>query len=749
VLVQALLDAPVFQTRWRWNTTVSLAVPRYRGGRRVAPQLQRMAADDLMASVFPDAAACLENIPGDREIPDHPLVSQAIRDCLEEAMDFGGLVGVLTRIHAGELRLLTRDTPTPSPISHEILNARPYAFLDDAPLEERRAQAVYARRVTDPMTAGDLGALDASAIARVRDEVRADPRDADELHDALVTAGFLTTEESDAVPAALFDALARGRRSTRVTVPEMRREGRLPPPAGPSWVGAERLPEFLAVHPAAALDPVIAAPASRTAREWTRADAIVELLRGRLSIVGPTTAAALAMSLGIAEQGSEAALIELEGQGVVLRGQFAGVPQDSRSSGPAHGEPVVPRASPLAATPLEWCDRRLLARIHRYTLNRLRAEIEPVTVADFMRFLFAWQHVGAHHQLTGLEGLRTIVSILDGFELPAKSWERAVLPARLDRYDKSMLDLLCLTGQARWGRLSVPLDQPAGNGPSTRIALFLPEHADAWQTLRFADESERHALEQTLSDAAREVLTTLRDRGASFFRDLASACAIDRVALGDAIATLAANGLATSDGFAGARSIVRASNRPSALDDRRHDLEGRWSAAEATLTPAAREAAVEVQARTLLTRYGIIFRRLLARETNAAPWRQLTRVYRRLEARGEIRGGRFVAGMSGEQFALPEAVERLREIRRTSHDGRLITISAADPLNLTGILTTDDRIRTIAATRIAYRDGVALAAMEGDYVRPLAEIDPAAARDVASALAGRRVPAVTSGFVGR
>ncbi len=712
VLVQALLDAPLFQTRWRWNTTISLAVPRFRGGRKVPPQLQRMQADDLMAAVFPDAAACLENIPGDRQVPDHPLVSQAIRDCLEEAMDFNGLARVLTRIHAGELRLVTRDTPEPSPFSHEILNARPYAFLDDAPLEERRTQAVYARRATEPSSAGDIGALDPEAIARVRDEVRPDPRDADELHDAIVTSGFLTVEECGALPRAVFDALALARRATRVDVP-----------GGSFWVAAERLPELLAVHPTARLVPAIVASPSRAARPWSRAEAMVEILRGRLAIAGPTTAAAVAASFAIAEADAYAALLDLEGQGVVLRGQFT-----------------------AASGAVEWCDRRLLARIHRYTLNRLRAEIEPVTVADFMRFLFAWQHADPAHQLTGADGLRAIVARLDGFELPAKAWERAVLPARLDRYESPMLDMLCLTGQAGWGRLSAAAE--TGNRHSMRVALFLREHADAWQTLRFADQAQRDAGEQRVDETARRVLAMLRSRGASFLRDLATTCELDETSLATTIVTLAAGGLVTSDGFAGVRAIARALRQQPVSFDRRRDLAGRWAATPAADT-VSREIAIEEQARALLGRYGVVFRRLLARETNAATWRELTAVYRRLEARGEIRGGRFVGGMSGEQFALPDAVERLREIRRSGRDGRLITISAADPLNLTGIVTSGDRVRAITNTRIVYRDGVALAVLEGDYLRPLSDIEPNAAAEVASALAGRRVPAVTSGFVGR
>jgi ATP-dependent Lhr-like helicase len=716
VLVQALLDAPVFQTRWRWNTTISLAVPRFRGGRKVPPPLQRMLADDLLASVFPDAAACLENIPGDRQLPDHPLVAQAIRDCLEEAMDLAGLTAILTRIHAGGFRLVTRDTPEPSPLSHEILNARPYAFLDDAPLEERRTQAVYARRASEPASAHDLGALDPSAIARVRDEERPDPVDADELHDALVTAGYLSRAEADALPGAFFSELERSRRAARVALP-----------AAAGWIAAERLPEMAAVHPAMTVTPALETPPSRASRPWTRELALVELVRSRLTLVGPTTAAALSTSLAITEPDALAALIALETEGVVLRGRF---------SGP--GE-------------LEWCDRRLLARIHRYTLNRLRAEIEPISPADFQRFLFVWQHVDPAQRLTGVEGLRTILSVLDGVELPAKAWERAVLPARLDRYDKSWLDMLCLTGETAWARLSVAPERAPGRSGAMRVALFLREHADAWHALRSGGDGEIAArendgVERRLSDDSRQVLRTLRTRGATFLSELVRACALEGGAVRSAIADLAAAGLIVSDGFAGVRAVMRMRLRPAGPGQ---DHVGRWSPVQLEVSPLDREAAVETQARALLTRYGVVFRRLLARETNAAPWRALTAVYRRLEARGEIRGGRFVSGMSGEQFALPEAVERLREVRKSGRDGRLITISGVDPLNLTGVLTSGERVRSLTSSRLVYRDGVALAAMEGDYVRPLTEIDPTIAGGIASALAGRRLPPVTSGFVGR
>ena len=632
ILVQAFLAAPVFQTRWRWNTTISLAIPRNRSGKRVPPQLQRAMADDLMAAVFPDAAACAENIRGDRELPDHPLVNQTVRDCLEEAMDFEGLARVLQRIHAGEIECVARDTVEPSPLSLDIINAKPFTFLDDAPLEERRTQAVYT---------GRSGILDETAIQRVRDEERPDPRDADELHDALLTAGYL---QDDEISSEMMDTLVTARRAGRVNR---------------VWVAAERLPEFLAIHPQ---DVNFAPPPSRL-RSWTREEAMVELFRGRLAIVGPTTARALAESLGITESEANTALLTLESEGVVLRGTFEG--------------------------PEEWCDRRLLARIHRYTLNRLRAEIEPVTSATFIRFLFAWQHVT--EKLSGVDGLRSILNQLEGYEAVVSAWERFILPARMDRYESSQLDILCLGGEVGWAKLS------------SGIALFSRDHTEAWLPV----------LAQTLLSApAQQIFDMLQAHGASFLkRD-------------DAVEELIDAGLITSDGFAG-----------------RH---GRWS----LLGDGQPSAATEIQAWALLRRYGVVFRRLLTREPNAPPWRELTRIYRRLEARGEIRGGRFVTGMSGEQFALAEAVDRLREIRRQGPDAHLAVISACDPLNLAGILDAGERIRSVPANRIAYRDGVPLSVMEGDFLRPLAQVESSIAMEAATALAGRRVP-VASGFVGR
>jgi ATP-dependent Lhr-like helicase len=658
-LIQAVLDAPLFTTRWRWNATVSLAVPRNRGGSKVPPPLQRMRADDLMAAAFPDAAACLDNIPGDREIPDHPLVAQVLRDCLEEAMDINGLARVLERVHRGDLQLVSRDTPEPSAFADEVVNARPYQYMDDAPLEERRAHAVQTRRPAQRET-GEHGGLDAAAIARVIEEERPEPRDVDELHDALLGAGFLLDQEAD---AALFQTLAERSRATRV---------------GSFWVAAERLPEIRVVHPDAPMDPPIVAPPSRASRVWARDEALASILRGRLALSGPITAANLAASFAIPASDADAALLTLEAEGIVLRGSFS-----------------------AGAADVEWCDRVLLARIHRYTLNRLRAEIAPVTPAEFMRFLFAWQHVEPSNRLRGPDGLRAVIAQLDGFELPARGWERDVLAARVQGYEPGLLDMLCLTGDVGWARLSSGPTQVVG---ATPIALFLREHADAWFALRNVAELTADSRPDLHS-----VLEHLRSRGASFAHDIAAACGLSLDQVHGALADLVASGSVSSDGAAGLRRIISAPQWTTGAH--RVGADGRWFALASPASPkptgeGGREAAVEILAWTLLRRYGVVFRRVLAREAPGVPWRELVGLYRRLEARGEIRGGRFVSGMSGEQFALPDAVDRLREIRRSGADDALIAISASDPLNFTGIITPGDRIRTMPGSRIVYRNGV-------------------------------------------
>ncbi len=691
ILIQAMLDSPLFATRWRWVANISLAVPRYGKGRKVPPPIQRMQADDLLAAAFPDAAACLENIPGDREVPDHPLVKQAIEDCLHEAMDIDAFLEILERLRSGDLAYVVRDLPEPSPLAHEILSAKPYAFLDDAPLEERRTQAVYARRSMEPGSAEDLGALDASAVARVRDEAWPDVRDPDELHDVLSISGFLTDAEG-----------VRGRDDTS-WLPhfvELTRTGRAAQ-VGTLWVARDRIPEVLAVHPTARSVPdfgVGPAPA--------RHDAIRELLRGRVGISGPVTAAQIAVAFGVSTGDVDAALIALEADGVVLRGHFTNTES------------------------LEWCDRRLLSRIHRYTLNRLRAEIAPVSMGDFMRFLFAWQRVDPDDRVAGLEGVAGVVQQLAGFEAPAGAWETEVLSARVQDYDPQLLDMLTLTGRTVWGRLSLPSKSDAPSRASSRpirsspVAIYPREDADLWMTLA----SDRDAREDALSEYARVVLDVIDRQGASFLPDLVSSSRLLPTQIEMALAELAANGLITSDSFAGLRALlVPAARRPAILSTPRVrpvafgiESAGRWSRLNGH-DAISRDEAVFRYAKILLARYGVVFNRLLASESVSLPWRELLMAYRRLEARGEIRGGRFVTGTSGEQFALPEAVAHLRNIRRAAPSKKLIAISAVDPLNLTGIMLPGERIPALAGNRILFEDGIPVAVLEGGDVRILDE----------------------------
>ncbi|HET6342902.1 MAG TPA: DEAD/DEAH box helicase [Gemmatimonadota bacterium] len=706
ILIQALLAAPMFQTRWRWNVERALAVLRRQNGRKVAAQLLRMRAEDLLAAAFPQAAACLEHIVGDIEIPDHPIVRQTVQDCLVEAMDIDGLEALLERIHGGELELYARDVPEPSPLAHEVLNARPYAFLDDAPAEERRTLAVQTRRGLDFRSADELGTLDADAIARVRGEAWPEPEDADEVHDALSWLGLVT--EVEAAPwRDRLDELAAAGRVARVRTGADRR----------FWVAAERLPEVEAVYGPIEVEPAVESPARLRAREWDQDEALAALLRGRLEGLGPVTEAVLVDSLGLSAPAIQAALLRLETEGSILRGRF----------------------SPGLEDP-EWCHRRLLARIHRTTIDRLRSEIEPVAPADFMRFLFAWQGVGSSAPADGPRGLLAVLDQMQAFEAPAVSWERDLLPARLPGYDPGWLDLACLGGHVVWGRLLPPSptadpERPR-TGPvrNTPIAFFDREELDAWMDLAPWPELDL----ERLSHEARLVLTSLRERGPAFLQDLVRRTDLLPAQVERGLGELLAWGLVTADGVEALRTLLlpehRRRRRPVPRPGRQPRytgaaVAGRWSLLRGTgverPAPAGtdREDLVERFARQLLARYGVVARRILAREAPLAPWRDLLRVLWRLEMRGEVRGGRFVQGMAGEQFALPEAVERLRAVRRREPDGRLLAVSAGDPLNLAGILIPGERVAALPGNRVIYKDGVPVAVKEGRATRSLR--DPA------------------------
>ena len=454
-------------------------------------------------------------------------------------------------------------------------------------------------------------------------------------------------------------------------------------------------------------------------------------MRGRLEVVGPTTTPDLADALGVPQVDIEIALGALEHEGFALRGRF--------SAG-------------IEGT--EWCERRLLARIHRYTLDRLRKEIEPVAAADFLRFLFKWQRLVTGSRAEGPEGLAAVLDLLDGYELAAGAWESEVLPARLTDYDPLWLDGLCLSGEIAWGRLTAIRNAEVGMrnrkvGPvkSTPIALFRRERGEIWR----AGSPEVDPATLPLSSTGKALLTAFESRGALFFGDLVNATGLLRTEVEKGLAELVAWGLVSSDSFAGLRALLVPSDRRRPLGGgyRRRgriapfgvETAGRWARTHAK-PPIADEQVAEAIAWQLLRRYGVVFRRLVQRETLLAPWREILRVYRRLEARGEIRGGRFVGGFSGEQYALPEAIGLLRSTRREHAEGELVAVSGADPLNLVGILTPGDAVPALTTNRILYRDGVPIVVREGEGKGERFLVDvPAEERDILRGALLRRRPA--------
>jgi ATP-dependent helicase Lhr and Lhr-like helicase len=720
LLIQAMLDAPMFNTRWRWVAGVALALPRFRGGRKVPPQLARMDAEDLVAAIFPDQIACAENLVGEREIPDHPLVRQTVADCLTEAMDIDALERLLARLESGDIRVVACDLTEPSPLALEALSARPYAYLDDAPLEERRTQAVMSRRWLAPEAAADLGRLDPEAIARVRAEAWPDAANPEEVADALSWLGFLSLEEAQAQSgwSEWLEGLAREARVARLSAP-----------GGALWIAAERLQQFRALFPHADLEPALTAPPPPAERALSPEDALVEILRGRLEGLGPVTPAALAAPLGLQGVDIAPALIALEVEGFAMRGRFT-----------------------PDATDEEWCERRLLARVHLYTVKRLRAEIEPVAANDFLRFLLSWQHLAAERRMEGPDALESVVAQLEGFEAPAGGWETEILSARLADYEPAWLDDQCLAGRIAWTRLRPRTGRQNGGGfrpapvRSTPITLLPRRHAALWASLSGPPDPFEP------SPRAQTVLAFIREHGASFFDELTEGSGLLRQQVEEALAELVALGLVTSDSFAGLRVLLVPSDRrkPIAGARRRRrtvtfgmEDAGRWALVRRPPSSAPQDNADAVAhvARALLHRYGVVFWRLLEREAPwLPPWRELLRVYRRLESRGEIRGGRFVAGFSGEQYALPDAIGMLRETRRKPASGALLSVSGADPLNLVGILTPGPRLAALTSNRLLYRDGLPIALFAAGEVRFLEPLDAGSEWEAHKALLRSRVP---------
>ncbi len=691
-LAQAVVQAPMFQARWRWNLGRSLVVLRFRRGKKNPPPIQRMEADDLMAAIFPGLAACQDNATGPIEIPDHPIVRQTLDDCFTEAMDLQGLETLLRAIEGGRIRVHSRETTEPSPLAHEILNGRPFTFLDDAPLEERRTRAITLRRGL-PENARDLGRLDPDAIARVREEAQPEPRDSEELHDTLM--GLVVCRPLEGW-AGWFDRLVEEGRAATVATG-----------TGRFWFATEQRQAVGVLFPGARIDPDVRLPEPLAARpEPTSDGAATEVVRGHLDGLGPSTLEELVAATGLQPRHIEQGLARLESEGFLLRGRFD---VERRPEGTE-----------------EYCARRLLARIHMQTRERLRKEIEPVSAQDFMRFLLRWQHVAPGTKREGRRGTLAVVEQLQGFDLAAGAWEEAVLPARVESYRAGWLDDVCLSGEVVWGRLGIR--SPANGGaeagrggavPSRATPITLALREEFPWLLSAARGDTRPSLPG--EGPVRDLLECLKQRGALFHSELVAATGRLPIQVEEGLWDLVARGLAAADGFQSLRSLLgarersaRDRGRPSARRRLRRGArgprgrigaEGRWALLPPADTQVDRDDLAQALAEQLLARWGVVFRDVLTRENLAVSWREILYALRRMEARGSIRGGRFVTGFVGEQYALPGAVVALRRTRKLPRGGELVCLSGADPLNLVGILTPGPRVPALRSEQVVYRDG--------------------------------------------
>ncbi len=716
ILIQALLDAPMFPIRWRWVTNTALAVPRNRAGKKVPAPFQRNNAEDLIALIFPDQLACFENIAGDREVPAHPLVDQVLSDCLHDLMDVDGLIDVLKGIEEKHIQITTRDLAAPSPLALEIINARPYAFLDDGAAEERRTLAIQQQRHLTPADAADIGRLDRDAVQKVKEEAWPHATTADELHDALMVLGFISDEEGAAQGWLQFmRSLQQQQRSTLVKFA-----------SGQSlWVAAERLNLFLTLFSKITLAPDIK-PTESVFED--KATALTEVLRSRLEGLGPVTVELLNKPLSLAVADVQASLLNLQQEGFAIQGRFS------------------------QKTQTEWCERGLLARIHRYTLKQLRNEIDPVSPADFMRFLFHWH--GFDDPVEGATALERTLQQLEGIPLAAVSWEQDILPSRIYGFSSSQLDQLCQAGKFIWLRLQAPSQTIAAQTvsskqknpaiKSTPISFISRSHITDWRAYSAMVNTD----EIVLSANANTTYACLKQWGASFVQELLDETGLLSAQLETALGELVAWGLITSDSFSGLRTLItpqkvlrrRAKRQPG---HNQLAQAGRWSLLRGTSsqTHELRFTAVEYIAQVLLNRYGIVFRKLLENEVGLPSWRDLLYVYRRMEARGELRGGRFVQGFAGEQFALPQAMTTLRKIRKQALDGKLISISASDPLNLTRSITAGERVSSLANNRILYRDGIPIASSVAGEVNYIESIDAEIQWEIKTTLLRNHKPA--------
>jgi len=733
VLTQALLDAPMFEVRWRWNATRSLAIQRNRSGKRVPPQFQRMDAEDLVAQVFPDQIACQENLTGKRDVPDHPLVVQTINDCLTEAMDIEGLLALLQQMEASQVELVALDLREPSPFAQEIINASPYAFLDDAPFEERRTLAIRNRSWVDPAESDAYTRLDEAAIARVKDEAWPLVRDVDELHDALYCAGFMTRDELGRIIGGdrLYRQLLEQGRACAIKAESM---------PGELLITAEMLPVFRQVFESLQSAPEIELPADMLTEAGSEEDAIQTIIRRRLDVLGPVTAVRLSDSSGIAVNQVDMALMVLERQGFAFRGRFT-------PGSVANNDPAT----------LEWCERRLLQRIHRYTLDAHREAIKPVSLQAYTCYLFE------HHELrqqtlqprpqplpsaaAAQAILERTLERLDGVAAPAAAWEGEIFPARMALYDPGWLDILCTSGRLTWGRYSPPAqltavraDSRRAAGPikTTPITLSSRQLMASWQQLHGGAWQDQ----ARLSSNAERVLDDLKQRGASFFHEIRQRTGLLAAQLEQALSELAAAGKLTSDGFTGLRALLTpdarkpstkgSQGRSGRSRSRGYSVEdaGRWSLLYPPDAGPLNDEMTEELIMVYLLRWGVISRQIVSRESAAPAWRDLLTVLRRLELRGTLRGGRFIEGLGGEQFTLPENVAPLREQARKLRERDMsdwstadyCSLAATDPVNHLALFLPEMKLARTSRNRVLYKNGVPVAVLDGAKVKFLREI---------------------------
>ncbi len=715
VLTQAVLPHPMLAARWRWNLNRALVVPRSRGGARRPIHLQRMEADDLLAAAWPSLAGCQDNAgPGPIPVPDHVLVRQTVTDCLTEALDAEGLVHFLEAVESGRVTVHLAESAEPSPLAHGILTGKPYTYLDGAPLEERRSRAVPVPRGLPvlgpdglppglPVDASELAPFEPEAVAEVLDQVRPAPRSPDELHDLLLSLVWCRP-----VPewTSSFDALDADGRVRRV---------------GGGWAATERA------------ELANAAFRSLTDSEVDADQAVADCVAGHLEFCGPVHVA------------------ELVADGPLAGGPLSGAPLGEARARTGLGR-LEADGSAIELPDGRWCARHLLVRLQRASRNRRRRHVEPSSIADYVRFLACWQHVAEGDRLEGRGGLRSVVQQLQGLEVAAGDWERHVLPARVAGYDPRWLDELCLAGEVAWGRLTPrpePIDtsrhgdgpeQVAGDGertapgarrgsmtpsPATPLSLVLREELP-W--ILAAVRTDQAVLEPE-AGASADVLRALRSRGACFRAELPTSAGRLPDEVDEGLWDLVARGIVTADAFSAVRSLLSARRaqrtaarrRPSrhgALRARRPLVgsgtgEGRWSllpdpdaeSAGPQGGPASEELA-EAVAWQLLDRWGVVFWELWGHESFRVPWREVVRALRRLEARGQALGGRFVAGASGEQYATPEAAALLRDVHLDPGRGAEMVVAGSDPLNLTGDLLGGPRVPARLHQTVHYRDGL-------------------------------------------